>query len=1094
MVDVSKVQFLASHDRDLKIVRETAELASSGVAVSELFDRFCALLARFVDASVVFMSRVGTDGTYIEHVYDHGISRRDLHLRVDPNSSIQRVVDSGVSLAVRSLNEADSPALLPPIGGGESRSNSAAFVPLRFGSEIIGVLSVQSDRPDSYSGKELQLLETCALYVAVAVHADAIRGQKEHFENAASLDSLTNVLNRRYFDERLEGEWRRGSRSGSPLSVVMVDIDWFKAFNDTYGHLAGDACLKQVAGAAKACMTRDADTFFRYGGEEFAAVLPATDLTGALAVAERMRTSIGLLDIPHMGSANGKVTASFGVATCTAFGEGGPEGIVRSADRLLYAAKAFGRNCVVGDHLSEGSAHTQRRVSMGSLGNAATNFVGRKNELNEILALLRTERLVTLSGPPGVGKSRLAMSAAQRCIHSFHNVSGVDLGRISDANLLDAAVMAALDLSESSGVDARTKLLRDLSEQRALLLFDNCEHLREATAQLVEEILAAAPGVTILVTSREPLGAAREIIFSVEPLKLDDAVMLFEDRARNALPSFRVADDEREIVRTLCERLDRLPIAAELAAPRVKTMTLAEIVAGLDRRFHMLVADSRSADARQQALYTSIDWSFDLLEERAQRLFEKLSVFAGTVDGDGVREICSGKELEPWDVGPVLDGLIEKNLVVVERDSRGDRYRLLNSIREFAALKLEERGAESAAGSRHARYYCAFVRRAGEQLQAVRSEDVLDHVRREWPNVRAALQWAFDGAEAEIGRQIVLALARYWLEAGQFIEGAHWIDRALASGAPASAQERADLFHAAALAAYHQGAFVRLRDLAAELIELYRALDDRGGLAKAQNLRALALWQSGETEGVQALYHQVIENCHAAGDRRGAAVAFTSLAAFVANSRLDYTEARRLCQESLAILQELGFPTDVAHVLANLAELATYEGDFGAALTYSNESLAIFQRVGNQSQAAVVLISLGRCRLLQREYGAAVTALRDASAHLQGEPAPEKFANLFDVWFALACDAGGIFEAARLLGFVDEYRERHRVPRQKVDAAWFAPSVALLQGKLADNEALTLRNEGKSLTPSELDALIESVAAFAGERADSIAAPASLAS
>ena len=1064
-----------TRERDREIVRQTAELLSSGVSLSELFERLCALLARFVDASVVFVAIAEPEGIFIEHAYDHGVSRRDMHRRINERSQTMRVMRTGQSILLHSQMDLQGPVIPFHLDARhEDDSNSAIFVPLRFGSRTIGVLSIQTTESSAYGDDEVHLLETCALYLAVAVHADLIQAEKEHFEHAATSDALTRVANRRLFDERMNSEWRRASRDGSPLTLVLLDVDWFKAFNDSYGHLAGDACLKQIASAARACVTRDTDTFARYGGEEFAAILAATDLEGGIAVAERMRLAIAALDIPHVSAPIGIVTASFGVATSTTL-NGTPEVLFRTADRALYAAKTGGRNTVVGERLADDSARPVRRTTSGNLRTVTTSFLGRKDELADLMHLLATKQQVTVTGPAGVGKTRTAAIAGQRTLHTFlEGVWMFELSSIREARFLDSFVLTTLGIVERPHMTAREALQTEVRKMNALMIFDNCDHLREAVASLLSD-LEGTPGVTLLATSREPLGLANERVFELHPMIAADAVELFETRARAALPAFEIMPHNEELVRRLCERLDRLPLAIELAAPRVKSMTLESIAAGLSERFRGAMAAGSQGEPRPDALRALLEWTFELLDPSAQYLLESLDVFAGSFDGDAVRDICSSAALEPWDVLPVLDELIRKNFVVAERSETRERYRLLEATREFAAERLQKRDDRPALLRRHARYFRAFAQRAAEELEGERVEESLAQVRGEWENIRTGLARALDGLDFSTGRSIVLALRRYWTEAGAWLEGQYWIERALGGEGAADARERVELLYAAALMAHAKGDAVRLERLALELLQLYDALGDVHGTAKAQNALGNAKLALGDGDSAAQLYGSALENYRLAGDRRGVAVALMNLGSLAADMNLDFSGAKRLFEESLAIFRELGTSVNVGVVLANLGEIAGHDGDLESALEYGHESLAIFERLGNQTQAAWQLVNIAHFRALRREFVFSAGALRAAYEKLREHQNVGHLSAYFETWFLVACDVGEWEAAARLGGFLERYRESNHVPRLPSALPWYEPALEQLGRHFPAPDLARRWHEGAALALAEANALTEQV-------------------
>ena len=317
-------------------------MLASGRPLSETFEDLCNLLAQFVAGELAFLVIVDAGEPYLEYAYDCGLTLRDAHMLVAEGSQTRRVLANGNSIRISSTDELDVPTVPFRVPGGRNADTvSAVFVPLRVGQDILGVLSVQSNTPNAYTDDDTRLLEICALYVAVAVQADRIARR-------AAIDAVTGVATRRIFDERLQHDWARARREGTLISILMLDIDHFKLFNDTYGHIAGDTCLRQVAQAARGAIMRDADTFARYGGEEFATILWATDSAGAKEIAERMRSAIADLSIPHAETLIGKVTVSIGAASIKPT-TGDSDSLLVAADHALYAAKASGRDCVFVD-------------------------------------------------------------------------------------------------------------------------------------------------------------------------------------------------------------------------------------------------------------------------------------------------------------------------------------------------------------------------------------------------------------------------------------------------------------------------------------------------------------------------------------------------------------------------------------------------------------------------------------------------------------------------------------------------------------------------------------------------------------------------
>lgn len=1005
--------------RDSELVRQTAELLSLGGPLSDLFERFCVLLAQFVDASVVFIALESDRGVHIEFVYDHGITARDAHVPVQPESQTFRVMHTGESLLMR--GPADLPQTQLPLqidGAGEEDAASAIFVPLRFGSRPIGVLSVQSPKPGAYDEHDLQLLETCALYVAVRVQAEFMRSEKERAEAAATTDPVTGVATRRVFEERLNVEWHRARRNAASLAIVLLDIDRFKEFNDTYGHVAGDGCLTQVSQAARGCVSRSTDVFARYGGDEFAAILPDVPPTAALAIAERIRKAVTALQIPHAQNPSGVVTASIGVASCAVHSED-PRPLVRRADRALYAAKAAGRDRAM---LETPQIIEEEPQTGGNLPAFASRTIGRALELDALTRSLAISRMTTVVGTGGVGKTHCALAVAHQLMHAYvHGAWFFDLSAVRDAAELEAALLAPLG--------QRGPVLHYFAAKHCLVVLDNCEQVALPVAQFCQALLAAAPRATILATSREALKIAHERVFHLTALTREDAEALFCTRAAVAFPGVIFDAQEHEHIRAICERLDDLPLAIELAAPRVKTLTPAQLEAALRDRFDVLVSSRRDVPDRQRTLEATIAWSYGLLDERAQRLFERLSVFGGTFDADAARDICGFAPLRPGEAAAAFDEVVEKHLAAAVHVHDGERFVLLESTRAYAAQRLRERGEERVVHERHAEYYLAFAQRISEQLGRDGAEQALEGAAREWAEFRVALERSFaDEARTQIAHALVLALRDWWADSGRTREARVWIERALAS-APSDDPRRGELLYAGALAAHSDGDFNALRDHANEMLTLAQACEDRAKLGRACNALGNAEKHLGNAKAAEIWYTSALTHHRAAGDRRGVGVVLMNLGAAAADLHLDFESARQYFLEALQIFRDLGLSVNVGIVLANLGEISGQTGDYETAIAYASDSLSIFERLRNPCAQAWQLVSIAHYRIERREWERAACALRSAHALLSEHPHREYGAMLLEVGLYLAGDLGRDELAARIAGYLHAYREREAVPR-----------------------------------------------------------------
>ncbi|HLI96982.1 MAG TPA: diguanylate cyclase, partial [Candidatus Baltobacteraceae bacterium] len=523
-------------DRDREVVQRTAELLTSNLSLEELFHAICSLLARFVDAPAIFIALADAEGGRIVFLLENGVGEQLENRRVRPGSATAHVLREGQPILKRRLEdwvEGRSPLNLPSHPQSDERV-SAIFVPLKFGTKIIGVLSVQSEEPDAYDEADVDLLQTCALYLSVRIHQAKIETKSARLENIASTDSLTGVANRRWFNQRLSAEWRRAIRRRSEVALMLVDVDFFKPFNDTYGHVAGDAALQQVATALASCLSRPEDAFARYGGEEFIAVLPDTGLRGALTIAERMRTAVFDLGIAHSGSLLGRLTISVGVAHQQPARGSTPEALVKAADGALYGAKRSGRNRVVAENYhSDAPPALPAKMNRHNLPALRGSTIGRGEEVRRIRALLRSTRLLTIAGAAGSGKSRHVVEAALRDLARFPDgVHYVDCSVVSDGRYLASKIASVFGVRETPLVTPENAVAEFLKSKRALLILDNCDSTMGACAQYAGALLAQAREIRIVVTCREPLMISGEVAFMLPPLDVQSAIALFVERAK----------------------------------------------------------------------------------------------------------------------------------------------------------------------------------------------------------------------------------------------------------------------------------------------------------------------------------------------------------------------------------------------------------------------------------------------------------------------------------------------------------------------------------------------------------------------------------
>jgi predicted ATPase/class 3 adenylate cyclase/DNA-binding NarL/FixJ family response regulator len=496
-----------------------------------------------------------------------------------------------------------------------------------------------------------------------------------------------------------------------------------------------------------------------------------------------------------------------------------------------------------------------------------TSFVGRQAEIRTLRETLIDNRLVTLTGAGGVGKTRLAVQVAAEMTDQFDAaVRYVDLAPITHPDLVPVTVARALGLPDQPGRSTMDTLLRFVRDRQMLVVLDNCEHLLDASASLVAGLLGAAPRLTLLATSREPIGVTGEATWRVPSLSLaDEAVELFADRARLAQADFTVTGENAGAVADICRRLDGVPLAIELAAARVRALSLAEIIDSLHDRFRLLTGGSRTAVRRQQTLHASVDWSHSLLSEPERVLFRRLAVFLGGFDLDAVQAV-GGVDMQRFQVLDLLTLLVDKSLVVAEKASGRMRYRLLETVRQYALEKLGESGEADAVRARHRDHYTAMA--AVLDAPAGRDyEQRLEQAEIEIDNLRAAFSWSLENSDFELALALASALQPLWQARSRIREGLGWFDGAL-TDLDTRQLEVAPAVRARALADYAGLAgWVRgmSMDRAEQALAIARDIDDPALLARA--LAACGSTAFANPELAREYFAEAIDLARALGDR-----------------------------------------------------------------------------------------------------------------------------------------------------------------------------------------------------------------------------------
>jgi predicted ATPase/DNA-binding NarL/FixJ family response regulator len=613
------------------------------------------------------------------------------------------------------------------------------------------------------------------------------------------------------------------------------------------------------------------------------------------------------------------------------------------------------------------------------------SFVGRERELDELRQFARSMRAVTLCGSGGIGKTRLALRVLAGLTEDFPDgVWFIELGDLRQPELVVSRVASVIGVEEEPGRPLLDTLADALRPRRLLLALDNCEHLIDSCARLCHRLLASSPGLRVLATSREPLRVAAETVWQVPPLSLPqpeaaglpeelgryEAIRLFCDRAAASHSGFALRPANLPAIAALCRSLDGVPLAIELAAAWVRVLSVEQIVERLDDRFRLLTSGDRTAPPRQRTLRAAIDWSHDLLTAREQVLLRRLSVFAGW-SLEMAEQTCSGDDLPAADVLDLLATLAGKSLVVADTEAP-TRYRMLDTIREYAASRLADAG-EAVMMQRRLRDYSLHevehLHRVGmAQVPAPWSArvDVFRRFDADADNLRQVLSHCLAEADVEMGLRICTAARPVWIVRGSFAEGAEWLDSFLgldARAVPAAVRGAALVGRAQlALASDPAGAEAR----AAEGLELCRAAGEVSWMSAALNLLAEASLHAGQADEAAARADRALAVARKAGDRWNEGYALGTTAA-AAGQRGDLREAQRLGEAALAIMRDIDQQWGAARTLLGLADLARLTGHPGAAQRRYADALAILREVNARPEIARCLAGLGRIAMDQGE-------------------------------------------------------------------------------------------------------------------------------
>jgi diguanylate cyclase (GGDEF)-like protein len=1064
--------------RDL--VRRTALLLSADLPLQDLLRELADQLGVFVDASIVQVAVSGGD-SLLDYVFRDGKGVRPSDSTIRPDGPVARVLRDGESLLYRTVSD------WPPsrtITVDECEGHplaSGIFVPIRFGGRTVGVLSVQSQREHAYHEEHIALLETCALYLGARIHDE----RNAALAHLATTDSLTGLPNRRAFDEALLREWRRCARSGSSLALAMIDVDYFKLFNDAFGHVAGDACLRHVAHLIASCGKRPGDFPARYGGEEFALILPETDVAGAVQVADSVCAAVNVIAIPHEGSSRGHVTLSVGVAALVPDAGDDAETLVSAADSMLYEAKKNGRNRVVAKgHHSAAPAERARVLVRHNLPRYLTETVGQERNLSDVAALLHTSPLVSVVGPGGVGKTRLAVQAAKQVLETYEDgVWFVDLAPLDDASRVPGALAEVFNVADEEGSQPLIERVGlALEGKRLMVVLDNCEHVASAAADAAHQLLRLCPQVQILATSRESPGVEGEAVYRMPSLTVPpegetmtaeralgfSAVTLFVTRAQSARRAFELTDKNVGTVSDIVRRLDGLALAIELAASRTKTLSLDQLDQRLDERFKLLTGGSRTARPRHQSLRALIGWSYDLLNDAERSFLRQSAIFRGGWTLEAA-EAVSIDALPGWNVLDLLSSLVDKSLVVLETEGEEQRYRLLESTRQFALERLIEAGERDDLAARHCHFFAQAAQRLGDEYWQSNPDLWIARGRLDLENLRAAVAWGLAGGDIVAAATIVVSLRWLWYWTGRR-EGRVLFERASAA-LPDDAPPRVRGLIAIGFGGQSSTGV-------ADAVRILSGGTDEIGRAEALAVQGRALGQAGRLSESAEMHEQAVAVARATRMPRLIGKILTS-AAYWLGAAGARQRAHAFYDEAGSLLRASNDWRQLAVLQVDRAELYFDEGNCERALTCAREVGALNRERGGEGwllsvalQCVALLNSAAYLLALARFDEAWAYAHEGLEVSLRAEASLRTDDRVYILWaighLAHVCaETGDPVRSTRLLGYADAVYRRSGKTREPTERRGYDRALDLIRAALDEERIQTLMAEGAAMDEEE---------------------------
>ncbi len=735
------------------------------------------------------------------------------------------------------------------------------------------------------------------------------------------------------------------------------------------------------------------------------------------------------------------------------------------------------------DHKWDSGAR-RPEIRPSNLPSERTAFVGREREVAAVQDLLQREtaQLVTLTGPGGIGKTRLALQVARGMEERFPGgMYFVPLAPVGDAGLVATVIAQTLGLRESTGqspLETLKDYVKNSPAASLLILLDNFEHLASATPQ-VSELLAAGPSLKMLVTTRAPLHVYGEHEFPVPALAVPDprsaatpaslaefpSVGLFVERAQAVKPDFAITRENAAAVADICARLDGLPLAIELAAARVKLLSPAAMQSRLESRLQLLTGGSRDLPARQQTLRGAIDWSYGLFNAEEQKLFRRLSVFAGGCTLDAVEAVCDTQQDLGLDILDGMASMVDKSLLQqYEREASEPRYVMLETIREYGLEHLKASGEEHPTRRAHAAYCLVLAEEGTASHPDATPGEWLDRFEAEHDNFRAALEWLLESGNAEWGLRLGNALFRFWETREYLAEGRDRLIRLLNLPAAATrTKERSKALFAAGILAGGQGDYTTAHDLVEESLQVARELKDHWSIAVALNAQAVHARNRGDLAASRSLFDESLALWRELGDQVAVARALSNLASLV-RMQGDFALARSLYEECRSIFTELGDRPGAAWSINYAGDVAREQGEWEVAHSLHEQSLLAFRGLGDRWGVASSLADMGSLARDQRDYASGHTLYGESLRTFQELGHKRGIARLLDCFAGLAADQSKAQRSLKLAGAAAALRHTLGAPLSPSEQAKLEKSIAPARQALSHTAGTAAWMEGWAMS------------------------------